>query len=53
MSADGGCELDVVHEGHKSWRALKSVLSNRGCLINTEKCLYKGIIVPMASYEQG
>ena len=48
--ADGGCEMDVVHrmnEGYRSWGALKSVLSNRGLGI---KCLYKGVIVPMALY---
>ena len=32
VSADGGCERDVVHGTNecKSWGALKSVLSNRG-----------------------
>ena len=32
VSADGGCERDVVHrmnEGYRAWGALKSVLSNR------------------------
>ena len=33
VAADGRCEKDVVHrmnEGYRAWRALKSVLSNRG-----------------------
>ena len=33
VAADGGCERDVEHrmnEGYRAWRALKSVLSNRG-----------------------
>ena len=33
VSADGGCERNVVHrmnEGYRAWGALKSVLSNRG-----------------------
>ena len=33
VSADGGCEMDVVHrinEGYRAWEALKSVLGNRG-----------------------
>ena len=29
---------------------LKSVLSNRGLGIKAKKCLYKGVIVPMALY---
>ena len=31
--ADGGCKWDVVHrmnEGCRAWRALKSVLNNKG-----------------------
>ena len=49
MAADGGCEWDVVHrmnEGYRAWRALKSVLSNRGLGIKAKKCLYEGVIVP-------
>ena len=53
VEADGGCEMDVVHrmnEGYKAWRALKSVMSNRGLGIKTKKCRYQGVIVPMALY---
>ena len=42
VAADGGCEMDVEHrmnEGHSSWGALKSVLSNRGQGIKAKKCL--------------
>ena len=51
MAADGGCERDVVHrmdEGYRAWRALKSVLNNRGLCINAKKCLHEGVIVPTA-----
>ena len=54
MAADGGCEKDVVHrinEGYRVRRAMKSVLSNRGLEIKAKKCLYEGVIVPMALYE--
>ena len=40
VSADGGCEKDVVHrmnEGYRAWGALKSVLSNRGAGIKAKK----------------
>ena len=40
MTADGGCEMDVVHrtnEGYRAWGALKSVLSNRGLAIKAKK----------------
>ena len=50
VAADGGREMDVVHrmnEGYRAWGTLKSVLSNRGLGI---KCLYEGVIVPMAFY---
>ena len=53
MAADGGCERDVVHrmkEVYNAWGALKSVLSNRGLGIKAKKCLYEGVIVPMALY---
>ena len=53
VTADGGCERDVVHrinDGYRNWGALKSVLSNRGLGINTKKCLYEGVIVPTALY---
>ena len=54
MAADGGCERDVVHRinvGYRAWRALKSLLSNRGLRIKAEKCLYEAvIIVPTAFY---
>ena len=53
VAADGGCEWDVVHrinQGYRAWGALKSMLSNRELGIKVEKCLYEGIIVPMALY---
>ena len=39
-----------MNEGYRAWRALKSVLSNRGLGIKTRKCLYEGVIVPTALY---
>ena len=54
VAGDGGCERNVVHrmnEGYRPWRALKSVLSNRGLRITAKKCLYEGVIVPTALYE--
>ena len=33
VTADGGCERDVVHgmiEGYREWGVLKSVLNNKG-----------------------
>ena len=56
VAAYGGCEMDVVHrmnEGYKAWGALKSVVSNRGLGIQAKKCLYEGLIVPMALYGAG
>ena len=53
VAADGGCESDVLHrmnEGYRAWGALKSVLSNKGLVIKAKKCLYEGVIVPMALY---
>ena len=53
VAADGGCEKNVVHrmnEGYRARGALKSVLSNRGLGIKAKKCLYEGVIVPMALY---
>ena len=53
VTADGGCERNVVHrmnEGYRAWGELKSVLSNRGLGIKAKKCLYEGIIVPTALY---
>ena len=53
MVADGGCDRDVVHrmnEGYRAWRALQSVLSNRGLGVKAKKCLYEGVIVPTALY---
>ena len=52
-AADGGCERDVVHRMngvYREWRALKSVLSNRGLGIKAKKCLYERVIVPKALY---
>ena len=37
-------------EGHRAWRALKSVLSNRGLETKAKKCLYEGVIVPTTLY---
>ena len=54
MTADGGCESDVVHrmnEGYRAWGGLKSVLSNRGLGIKAKKCLYEGVISTTALYE--
>ena len=53
VAADGGCERDVGHrmnEGYRAWRALTSVLSNRGLGIKAKKCLHEGVIVPRALY---
>ena len=53
VTADGGCERDVVHrmnEGYIAWGALKSVLSNKGLGIKAKKCLYEEVIVPTAFY---
>ena len=53
VAADGGCETDVAHrknEGYGAWGSLKCVLSNRGLEIIASKCLYEGVIVPMALY---
>ena len=53
MAADGRCERDVVHrmnEGYRAWGALKYVRSNRGLRIMAKKCLYEGVIVPVALY---
>ena len=51
VTADGGCERDVVHrmnEVYRTWGALKRVLNNRGLGIKAKKCLYEGVIVPTA-----
>ena len=55
VAVDGGCERDVVHrinEWYRAWGALKSVLksvlNNTGLRIEAKKCLYEGVIVPMA-----
>ena len=39
-----------MNEEYSARGALKSVLSNRGLGIKAKKCLYEGIIVPMALY---
>ena len=44
VAADGGCERDVVHrinQAYYAWRALKSMLCNRGLVINAKECLTK------------
>ena len=51
VAADEGCERDVVvvhrmNEGYRAW----GVLTNRRQGIKTKKCLYEGVIVPMALY---
>ena len=52
--SDGDCESDVVqrmNNGYRAWGVvLKSVLNNRGLLINAKKCLHEGVIVPTALY---
>ena len=53
VTADGGCEGDVVHrmnEGFKAWGAMQSVLCDRGLGIKANKSLYEGVIVPTAVY---
>ena len=53
VSADGGCERDVVHrmnEGYRAWGELKNVLSNRGLGIKAKKCLYKGVTILTSLY---
>ena len=45
--------MDVVHrmnERFRAWREVKSMLSNRGLVIRTKKCLYDVVIVPTALY---
>ena len=39
-----------MNDGYRAWGALKSVLNNRGLGINAKKCLYEGVIAPMALY---
>ena len=51
MAADG--RMWVVHrmiEGHRTWGALKRVVSNKGLGIKAKMCLYEGVIVPMALF---
>ena len=53
MATDKECKSDVVHrmnEGYIAYKALKSVLSNRGLEIKAKKCLYERVIVPTALY---
>ena len=38
----------TMNEGYRACGAPKSVLSNRGLGIKAKKCLYEGVIVPMA-----
>ena len=48
MTADGGCEWDVIHgmnAGYRAWGALKSVLNKRRMGINAKKYLYEGVII--------
>ena len=48
VTADGGCERDVVfrmNDGYRAWGALKSVLSKSELRIKAKKCLYEGGIV--------
>ena len=40
----------TMNEGYKAWGVLKIVLSNRGLVIKTNKCLYEGVIVLTALY---
>ena len=39
-----------MNEGYIAWKALKSVLNNRGLVINAKRCLYEGVIVPTEFY---
>ena len=39
-----------MKEGYRAWRALKSVMSNKGLGIKANKCQYEGVIVPTALY---
>ena len=39
-----------MNELYCAWGALKSVLSNRGLGIKTNKCRYEGVIVPTALF---
>ena len=51
VASDGGYERDVLHrmnEGYRTWRVLKSALSNRGFGMKAKKCLNEGVMVPMA-----
>ena len=54
MVADGGCERDAIHGmkngRYKAWGVLKWVESNKGFGINGKKCLFEGVIVPVALY---
>ena len=49
-----GCEWEEVHRinQYKEWEVLKSVLCNRGLRINSRRCLYGGVIVPSAWYDE-
>ena len=38
------------NNNNRAWGSLKSLLSNRGLGIKAKKCLYEGVIVPMALY---
>ena len=39
-----------INDRYRAWQALKNLLSNRGLGIKAKKCLYDGVIVPMALY---
>ena len=50
VSADGGCEKEVVRrmkKEYRAWGALKSVLRSKALWIKAKKCLYEGVIVPL------
>ena len=36
-----------MNKGYKAWGPLKSLLSNKGLVINAMKCLHEGAILPM------
>ena len=40
----------TLNEGYRVGGVLKNVLSNRALGIKAKKCLYEGVIVPMALY---
>ena len=53
VAGNEGCKRGVVHRMNKwyrAWGVLENLLSNRGLGVKAKKCLYEGVIVPMALY---